>query len=154
MARRETTAMSDDFREQIEYLADQAGEERARIADESRPARLRSPLRKFLIFGAVVAALEVLLLVYQSSVETKELSTHYAPNPLLTQQDCVGERYRVSRAILAYMHANQTSPPSLDALVPQYLPKLPVDPITKLPLIYKKLKRGSQLDCPQVPVTR
>jgi hypothetical protein len=154
MARQETIAVNDDFREEIEYLADRAGEERARIADEARPSPLRRPLRKFVIFGAVIAVLEVLLLVYQSSVETQELSTHYAPNPLLTQQDCVGERYRVSRAILAYMQANQTAPPSLDALVPEYLPKTPVDPITKLPLIYKKLKRGSQLDCPPVPAAR
>ena len=154
MPRRETIAMSDDFREQIEYLADRAGEERARIADEARPPRLRSPLRKFIIFGAVIAVLEVLLLVYQSSVETKELSTHYAPNPLLTRQDCVGERYRVSRAILAYMQVHQTAPPSLDALVPEYLPKLPVDPITKLPLTYRKLKRGAQLDCPPQQAAR
>jgi hypothetical protein len=144
--------VSDDFREQIEYLADRAGEERARMAEEAKPVRLRSPLRKFLWIGAIIALVEVALLGYQLTRESRELSDHIArPNPLLTREDCAGERYRTSRALLAYMREHGTAPETLDALVGTYILSRPVDPITKLPLKYRKLGNGYRLECAQLP---
>lgn len=47
---------------------------------------------------------------------------------------------RATQAVLAirwYKIANETLPDSLDALVPDYLPEVPIDPFTEQPLLYK-----------------
>jgi hypothetical protein len=142
-------ALSDDFREEIEYLADRAGEERARIAEESTPAKLRSPIRKFLWFGIFAACLELGLLVYFSMQETREVETHLAaPNPLSGRQDCEGESFRLSQKVIAYARANGGhAPETLQALIPTYLDKIPVDPLTLLPLKYSLSGNTFRIEC-------
>jgi hypothetical protein len=143
--------VTDDFREQIEYLADRAGEERARITEDSKPLAVKSRLRRYLWIGGLLALLEGGLLAYQSMWAGQQI-THQiaAPNPLLKREDCAGERYRTSRAILAYMRQHGTAPESLDALVGTHILSRPVDPITKLPLQYRKLKNGFRLECAEL----
>ena len=150
------TSVSEEFREQIEYLADRAGEERARVAEESRPARIKSPIRKFIWFGVVAAAFELALLGYFSTRESRELQDHVAePNPLSVRQDCDGESFRLTQKIIAYSLANGgRAPASLDELIPAFLDKPPVDPITKLPLKYIPTGNAFRIECPPQPLTR
>jgi hypothetical protein len=148
-------ALNDDFREQIEYLADRAGEERARIAEESAPAKLRRPIRNFIWFGIIAGALELSLLGYFSMQETGEVESHRAaPNPLSARQDCEGESFRLSQKVIAYARANGGhAPKTLQALIPEYLDKVPVDPLTRLPLKYSLSGNTFRIECAK-PVTR
>ena len=148
--------LNDAFRDQIEYLADRAGEERARIAAESKPPKLRHPIRKFLWFGVALAVAELGLLAYLSTRQEKEVAGHLAaPNPLSTREDCIGESYRLSQKVVEYMQANGgKAPRSLAVLVPTYIEKVPIDPITRLPVKYTLHENSFRIECPPAPLTR
>ena len=52
------------------------------------------------------------------------------------------EQVRVALALAAYRHDQQRYPKDLDALVPKYIEKLPVDVYHELPLVYRREREG------------
>jgi hypothetical protein len=138
-----------EFRHEVEYLADRAAEERSRVAASSKPLLTHKPVRRFLWIGGLVALSQVLLFAYLTYEEQRQIAGEASrPNPLLFQQDCAGERYRTSRKLMVWMRQHGEAPETLDPLIGTLLEKVPVDPVTRQPLVYRKIGKGFELECP------
>lgn len=138
-----------DFRQEVEFLADRAAEERVRVAASSKPLVVPKPIRGFLWVGGIAVVAQMLLFAYLSYEEQRQISDQVShANPLLYQQDCAGERYRASRKIMLWMREHGEAPDTLDPLIGTLLEKIPVDPITRQPLLYRKIGKGFEIECP------
>lgn len=141
--------MSDDFRAQIQYLEGQAAQQRPTF--EEPPKKRPSRLKAIVGVGLVLVVLELLFLVFQSREHEQTRRTSDVRNPLSRLTDCRGVAYHTYTKIVAYLGEHGTPPASLGDLLGTHLDELPLDPVSKQPLIYETDGKGFDLRCPKPP---
>ncbi|MGH7857942.1 MAG: hypothetical protein ACREQY_11480 [Candidatus Binatia bacterium] len=145
-----TVSESDDFRSQIDQLAQVARKElleKQELAREKPPAKRIS---RILWIGGILVVTQAAILGIQMAYQQRlvpEVTSH-RPHPLLFANDCKGVTYRTFRAALAYRRDNGSWPATLQELVDRkYIVEPPVDPRTGAPLYYARKGEGFKLDC-------
>jgi hypothetical protein len=140
-----------EFRDAINNLAKEAGEQDRLAAEEARRRLARRPISRFIRIGVALAVLELVVfgILYGFGRRHQQASRKTAqPNSAMLANDCAGVVYRTYWKIAAYIRDQGHPPPTLNDLVGAYVDKLPADPATGTPLQYST--DGTQFDirCP------
>jgi hypothetical protein len=143
-------SVTEDFRDEIARLAETARDE-IRTRDEKAAKRERKRrVHPAIWIGIVLICLELASLGLLTYLQRREIKTYRAqPNRLLTQNDCRGEMYRTYRALVTFRQQTGKMPKDLVELVGKgLLPRAPIDPATKKPLVYSSDGTRFTLHCP------
>jgi hypothetical protein len=138
-----------DFHNAISELAALARKEDFEAADDARRKANERPLSRFIRFGCVLIAIQVVCLgvLYirgrglVSPAATKQAN-------IVLRDDCPSAVYRTYWKVIEYMKEHQQPPASIDELVGKYLDKLPADPVSGKPLQYSTDGKHFELHCP------
>ena len=137
--------LNPEFRHAIEKLAEQAREEDLRAADELRNRTKRRPVQKFIRAGLVLIALQAALFIYLYT-QQKPAAVH--PVALAPPTTCSGAINRTHWRLVAYLNREGHTPATLEELVPNYMERLPADPVTGKPLEYRTDGTHFTVSCP------
>jgi len=142
-----------EFRDTIEGLAKQAQEEDRRAEQEARRRNRRRSFSRFVAIGSLLIFLELVSLLVLSH-NRADIAVKKAPTPPRGPADaCKALVFSTYWKVVSYIKDNEHAPPSLNDLVPKYIDKIPLDPLTGKALDYSTDGKQIHLDCPKVTLT-
>jgi hypothetical protein len=141
--------LPDDFRDAIHGLAKQAREEDRQAEDRRRRAAKR-PFSRFVKIGLALIAVQSALLAALYLNQGKTAATHQEIKSILPANSCKALVNKTYWKVVAYLREEGHPPPSLDDLVPKYLERVPLDPVTGKPLSYSTDGARFQVRCPEI----
>ena len=143
-----------EFRDAIDLLAKEAGEQDRLAAEEARRRLARRPISRFIRVGAALVVLELVLLGVMYGRRHQQVTATARPNSPVFADDCAAVAYKTYWKIAAYIRDQGRAPTTLNDLVGKYVEKLPTDPKSGKPLAYST--DGSRFDvhCPRITPAR
>jgi type VI protein secretion system component VasF len=145
--------VTDDFRREIAELAKTARDEIRQQQEETAARKERKrKVHPVILVGLVLLLFEVVSLAVLAYMHRSEISayTHAKQSKLISQDDCRAALYRTYRALVVYKKDNGRFPNELADLVSKnLLDRIPVDPASKLPLVYGSTGERFKLTCPK-----
>ncbi|MET0154296.1 MAG: hypothetical protein ABW298_17035 [Candidatus Binatia bacterium] len=145
--------LPDDLRDAIHGLTRHAREEDRR-AEEARKRGAKRPFSRFVKIGlALIVAQSALLTVLyvnqeKTAVSRQEIKSIVPPN------SCSALVNTAYWKVVAYLREEGHPPPRLDDLVPKYLERVPLDPVTGKALSYSTDGSRFQVSCPEIDAPR
>jgi hypothetical protein len=137
--------LNPDFRHAIEALAEQAREEDLRAAEELRKRNKPRPVQRFIYVGLLLITLQSALFIY---LYTRGKPAVVRPVAVAAPTTCSGAVSRAYWQVVAYLDHEGHPPVKLEDLLPNYLDKLPADPVSGKPLDYTTDGTRFTLRCP------
>jgi hypothetical protein len=137
-----------NFRNTIQDLAKQAQEEDRRAEEDARKSRRRKSFSRFVGGALLLIAVELVSLAvlyrHQPEMAVKKAppSSRFAPG------SCNAIVFDTYWKVVKYIKEKDHPPASLNDLVPDYLGKVPLDPLTSKPLEYSAHGDRFNLNCP------
>jgi hypothetical protein len=136
----------DDFRSEIERLAEDAKAEIRERAEKPQPGR--RPWPKIVPIGITLIVAELASLAAMLYIQQRKVSSVMRePNPVFLKNDCRGAEYRTVHALFAFQRDNERYPDRLDELVGKYLDRQAINPETQKPLAYAREGDSFRLRC-------
>ncbi len=134
-----------DFRDALHGLAKQKKADDLRAAEDLRKQRQQRPIYKFIQVGVALIALQAAVFVY---LYTRQEKISLRPDTAAPAKNCAAALNRTYWRVVAFVE-NQGHPPAkLDELLPDYIDKLPFDPVSGKPLGYATDGAHFTLRCP------
>ncbi len=141
--------LPDDFRDAIHGLSEQAREEDRR-ADDARKRAAKRPFSRFVKVGLALIVAQGALLAVLYRYHEKPVATQQQIKSILPVNSCNALVNKTYWKVVAYLREEGHPPAHLDDLVPKYLERLPLDPVTGKPLSYSTDGAHFQVRCPEI----
>jgi hypothetical protein len=141
--------LPDDFRDAIHGLAEQARAE-DRQASDARKRVAKRPFSRFVKVGLALIVAQSALLFVLYHYQEKTVGTRQGIKSILPANSCNALVNKTYWKVVAYLREEGHPPAHLDDLVPKYLERLPLDPVTSKPLSYSTDGTRFQVRCPEI----
>jgi hypothetical protein len=145
--------LPDDFRDAIHGLAKQAREE-DRQAEDARKRAAKRPFSRFVKVGLALILAQSAMLAVLYRYQDKTVASQQQIQSILPANGCNALVNKTYWKVVAYLREVGHPPAQLDDLVPKYLERLPLDPVTGKPLSYSTDGTHFQVRCPEIDARR
>ncbi len=144
----QTCVESDGF---FQVLAQEHGKEIAELRGKIKPKKVRNKRLVMLIVGLVIIAAEIVYLLFFLPPIPRGRHLAYQGSAVESAgglEECIENMWKISTAVQRYHENTGTYPESLELLVPEYLDKVPVCPLSQVPYEYYRTEDGCFWQCP------